>query len=224
MSKLLICSCLTPLLFIGQIFAQQPESELEKFEVGAQVSAINISDPLALNIVNPGTAQSRNEVGFGGRFTYNVNRFVALEAEVNFFPRNYTIVTTTKTGGRVTQGLFGVKSGYRFKRVGIFGKFRPGLVSSDRAFVADFPDGNGPDPRDPFGFRRIRAAQYTLDVGGVFEYYPTRRTILRVDAGDTITRYPDIPFFLFRGSGGVPALLDIYTHKPQVSVGVGFRF
>lgn len=228
MLKIITYCCLATLLFAGQILAQTPqpetENELKKFEVGVQATAINISDPLALNVVNPLEAQSRNEVGFGGRFTYNVNRFLALEAEVNLFPRDYTIVRTWETGGRVTQALVGVKTGYRFKRVGIFGKFRPGAAISEKASVADFPDGDGPDPRNPFGFRDIRAAQLTMDVGGVFEYYPTRRTIFRVDAGDTITRYTDIPFVQFRGAGGVPVVVDVYTHKPQVSIGVGFRF
>ena len=103
-------------LFAGseRVFAQ---SEISKIEVGVQFSTIRLGE------------MSITEPGFGGRFTYNVNKHVAVEAEGNFFPRAVKdSFGETLQGGRKTEGLFGVKLGARAKRIGVFGKVRPGFV------------------------------------------------------------------------------------------------
>src|SRR5713226_9738197 len=93
------------------------QSKTPKFEVGTQFSLIRFSD---LDITEP---------GFGGRFTYNINDHLAVEAEGNFFSRKLKdSFGETLQGGRKTQGLFGVKLGARSKRIGVFGKVRPGFV------------------------------------------------------------------------------------------------
>lgn len=211
--QLFVITVAASLLFLGSrdIRAQ---SDIPKFEVGAQFSTVGIADGRSFG--------GRDEAGFGGRLTYNLSRYFALEAEVNYFPRDYNFITTDFTGGRVVQGLFGLKAGIRKEKFGIFGKVRPGFQSSERAARPRFLNGDGPDPRDRFGFEFFRATQRTLDVGGVVEYYPTRRTILRFDVGDTITRFPNIEFFCF--PGGVFCPQDVYTHRLQLSAGFGFRF
>ena len=122
----------------------------------------------------------------------------------------------------MTEGLFGLKAGIRKNSFGIFGKFRPGFESSGHAEIPRFLNGNGPDPQNPFGFERIRATQFALDVGGVIELYPSRRTIVRFDIGDTIVRYPGILFTNF--SDGSLTTETVYSHTLQFSAGVGFRF
>jgi Outer membrane protein beta-barrel domain len=189
----------------------------KKFEVGAQFSVLGINDPRGLNDIFP-----RTELGMGGRLSYNLNRHFALEAEVNFFPRDYRKVRSNFTGGRMTEGLFGLKAGLRKNKVGIFGKVRPGFESSGRAEIARFPNGNGPDRQNPFGFEDMRATQFALDVGGVFELYPSRRTIARFDFGDTIVRYPGIPFTQI--PQGTIVVKSLYSNKLQFSAGLGFRF
>jgi hypothetical protein len=193
------------------------QSDTPKREVGVLFSVLGIKDANGLSDLFP-----RTEVGVGGRFSYNLKRYLALEAELNFFPRDFRKFTTNFTGGRMVEGLFGVKAGMRKNRFGVFGKFRPGFESSGGAQVPRFPNGNGPDPQNPFGFERIRATQFALDVGGVFEYYPSRRTVLRFDAGDTIVRYPGIEFIQF--PQGSLIVTTVYSHKPQFSAGFGFRF
>ena len=47
------------------------------------------------------------------------------------------------------------------------------------------------------GLRTGALRNLLLDVGGVFELYPSRRTIVRFDFGDTIVRYPGIQFTQF---------------------------
>jgi hypothetical protein len=193
------------------------QSDTPKREVGVLFSVLGIKDANGLTDLFP-----RTEVGVGGRFTQNLKRYLALEAELNFFPRDFRKFTTNFTGGRMMEGLFGVKAGIRKKKFGVFGKFRPGFESSGGAEVPRFLNGDGPDPRNPFGFERIRATQFALDVGGVFEFYPSRRTILRFDAGDTIVRYPGVEFIQF--PQGIRIFETVYSHKPQFSVGFGFRF
>ena len=194
-----------------------PQSQKSRIEVGAVFSVLGINDANGLSDLFP-----RTEVGVGGRFTYNLNRHLALEAEVNLFPRDFRKFTTNFTGGRMTEGLFGLKAGIRKNRFGVFGKFRPGFESSGRAEIPHFLNGDGPDPHNRFGFERIRATQFALDVGGVFELYPSPRTIIRFDAGDTIVRYPGVQFTHF--PEGSVVLETVYSHKVQFSVGFGFRF
>ncbi len=189
-----------------------------KFEVGAQFTVIRVDNNPA-SFFNDGR---RSEPGFGGRLAYNLSRYVALESEINFFPRNYRGFITNHTGGRITQGLFGVKAGVRKQRFGVFGKARPGFMRYHRTVESvNFPDGSGPDPRDRFGFELGSTTHLALDVGGVIEHYPSRRTILRLDIGDTIVRYASIP--VFNTNRG---LIDLtrYRHNAQVSIGFGFRF
>ena len=198
----------------GQSARQSPPS---KIEVGALFSVLGIKDANGLTELFP-----RREVGIGGRFTYNLNRHLALDTEVNFFPRDFRKFTTNFTGGRVTEGLFGLKAGIRKNKFGVFGKFRPGFESSGHAGIAHFPKGDGPDRQNPFGLESIRATQFALDVGGVFEFYPSRRTIIRLDLGDTIVRYPGIQSIHF--PDGTPIVETVYSHRLQFSAGVGFRF
>jgi hypothetical protein len=193
------------------------QSQPSKVEVGALFSVLRVCDPNGLCDVFP-----RTERGIGARISYNLTSYFAVEGEIDFFPRNYRKVISNFTGGRITQGLFGVKAGMRKNRFGVFGKFRPGLQSSGHAEIAHFPSGNGPDRQNPFGFESKRATQLALDVGGVLEVYPSRRTIVRFDLGDTIVRYPGLQFIHF--PEGSVVLETVYSHKPQFSAGFGFRF
>lgn len=195
--------------------AGQPQQS--KFEVGALFSVLGMCDPNGLCDLFP-----RTERGVGGRLSYNLNRHLALEAEVDFFPRDYRKVRTNFTGGRMMVGLFGLKAGIRKNKFGVFGKARPGFESSGHAVIPRFPNGNGPDSQNPFGFERIRATQFAFDVGGVFELYPSRRTIVRFDLGDTIVRYPGIQFI--RLPEGSLVTKTVYSNRVQFSAGVAFRF
>jgi hypothetical protein len=56
----------------------------------------------------------------------------------------------------------------------------------------------------------------TVDVGGIFEYCPTKRTIFRVDVGDTIIRYRSLEPEVINPS--------FTRHNLQMSLGFGFRF
>jgi hypothetical protein len=213
--------CLIAILFLiaatGVGMAQSPTQERKRFEVGGSFSILPICDPHGLCDLKP-----RHEFGGGGRVGYQLKKYLAVEAEINFFPRDYRQVISNFTGGRVTQGLFGARAGLTRQRFGLFGKFRPGFESSGHAEVPHFLNGDGPDRTNPFGFEKIRATQFALDVGGVFEWYPSRRTILRFDLGDTVVRYPGIQFTHL--PDGATLFRSVYSHRLQPGVGFGFRF
>lgn len=117
-----------------------------------------------------------NGWGAGGRFTYNLNNYIALDNEVNFF-------LPDEGPPYATQGLFGIKAGIRNKHVGIFAKARPGFQTN---LIVNARE----------------QARFALDVGAVAEVYPTRHVVLRLDAGDVIIPFGNSvvgsPFFAQR--------------------------
>ena len=139
---LLSFSCL-----VAQAQAVSDDEKVPPYEVGGQIFSFRSKD-----------------LGFGwgagGRFTYNLNNYIAFDNEVNFF-------LPDEGPPYATQGLFGIKAGKRFKYVGIFAKARPGFQTN-------------------FLVNDREQARFALDVGGVAEIYPTRHVVLRVDASDVI--------------------------------------
>jgi len=125
----------------------------------------------------------RSEPGFGGRIGYNLNKHFALEGELNFFPQHVDPNPAPKL-----EGLFGVNGGSRFEKIGVFIKARPGFLriskggntarTSNAICAAISPP--------PIGcFEPVTTTSFAFDLGGIFEWYPSERTIVRVDAGDT---------------------------------------
>lgn len=198
----------------GNVQAQTDDPP--RYEVGAQFTSITKPD------YNGGAT----EPGFGGRFTFNLNKSVALEAVGNFFPHKCSFCGNLgDNAGNISQAMFGVKAGKRFQKWGIFAKGRPGLVSfsqGDSKYETTAP-GN-------FQFIHHRLTNFAVDLGGVLEFYPSKHIVTRFDAGDTLIKYRrrDTSFFGLDASGGV--ILIPYTipgetrHNFQFSAGVGFRF
>lgn len=195
-------------------FSQSPEPP--KIELGAEFTTLNREDFSGLRL----------EPGFGGRFTYNLNKNVALDTSGYFFPRR---CFNCEHNGSITQVVGGIKAGKRFETWGIFAKARPGVVSFSRGQV-DFSQ-SGPIPAFPFQLNFSRLTNFATDVGGVLEFYPSRRIVTRFDAGDTIIRFGR------RTNNGVTfdpvtngfILVPITTpskttHNFQFSASVGFRF
>lgn len=140
-------------------------------------------------------------VGLGGRFGYNFSKYVGLDAEIAHLPEN------GQGAFGQTLVLAGAKAGVRSEKFGVFAKVRPGIVHF------------GGSRYNVFG--NNQPTKFALDVGGVVEFYPTKRSIIRVDAGDTI-----IAFGNDRFPSGTPNF--IYepgtSHNFQGSIGFGFRF
>lgn len=174
--------------------------EEHKLEVGALYTLVSLEgfgEPLS---------------GVGGRFAYNFNEHFALDAEASFFPE-------TKLGndqfGSKAQGFVGLKAGARTKYVGVFAKARPGVMQ-----IGEIVSGFDCASR-PFGqVCRPNHSQFAFDAGGVIEFYPTSRSIIRVDAGDTIVRVNRATRGVFTG----PQSASDVTHNFQLSLGIGYRF
>ena len=176
-------------------------------ELGAQFTTIKISDSEMPN----GFFRDINDTLIGGgiRIGYNINRRLAIEAEGNIFRRPST------DQGRRSQGLFGVKAGKRSEAIGLFGKARFGFMRFDRTFAFT---GAAPISLD------IKNNVYpAIDLGGVLEIYPSRRTIVRFDLGDTIVRYSNRRVKDLQ-PGGIGNLDTYYGHNLQFGIGAGIRF
>jgi hypothetical protein len=159
-------------------------SETPKVEVGVQYSLLRFTDA------------DQTDSGVGGRVTYNTSDNFSLETEFNFFPQErVNFANLTSANSRRMQGLFGAKYGIRTQKFGIFGKARPGFIR--------FSEGSSPIGSP--------ATEFALDLGGVFELYPTRPVALRFDVGNTLIRFSSL------GSG-------FTSNNLQVSTGLAFRF
>jgi hypothetical protein len=212
-NKLSFCVglALTIVLLVGaRVKAQSPSNKLE---VGTQVTSFTLFGPDGYG--------AATEMGFGGRITYNINRKIAVEAESNFFPHRNIFQSLGE--GRALQAQFGLKAGKRFQKFGVFGKVRPGFLSVGDVFSYEpgaslfifgvtIPNG-----------RISRKTHFTTDVGGVFELYPSKRTVVRFDAGDTIVRYGRYYDYTALSYPQLVTLPARIKHNFQFSTGVSVR-
>jgi|SRR5262245_931950 len=190
--------------------AQQEES---KIEVGAQFSVLGRGRGYLFD--------DATSIGGGLRLTFNLTRYLALEGELNYFP------SAGFDNVRRFQGQFGVKSGLRFDRFGVFGKVRPGFIDTKSRFrtcSACPPGALCALVCLPVEFSDADTG-FSLDVGGVVEFYPARRITVRFDAGDTIVdrREAVIAIPLNSAFFAVPGR-NFATHNLQLGAGVGVRF
>ena len=187
----------------GVAFAQ---SSGPRVEVGGHVSLLNLSD-----------FSSSTNTGVGGRFTFDVAPWLAAEAEVTFFPHDDALIRSAETPGieyhrRRTEALFGAKIGVRGERAGLFAKVRPGLTSLSHTGVSCHGDQCAlillalPEYR----------TEFALDLGGVFEFYPSPRFVTRFDFGDTMIRH--------RSFAPPCAARECTSHNFNTRFGVGVRF
>ena len=228
---------------IPNVYSQSPDEDGKKFEVGGQFSVLHSSIPSQLSFTGiqcvtipcPSIAITNSrelQPGIGGRFGYNLTNSIAVEGELNFFPGagSFNVPEPFK-GGHKIQGLFGVKAGKRFDKVGIFAKARPGFLYASKGDLEPRPNVGCITifPPPAACSQTIAKASPAFDLGGIVEVYPTKRTILRFDAGDTIVRLGERnvsgSFNLFSSSFvtvlRVPAET---THNFQGSIGIGLRF
>jgi hypothetical protein len=205
-TRLLIAIVFASLTAAGSASAQPADAP--RFEVGAQVSALNLS------------AVDATHAGIGGRFALNLTPWAAIEAEANYFPTdNISLASTNRQLSDITveyhrrraEAFFGPKIGQRFQRFGVFGKVRPGFAHlSDQGTLC-----LGPDCARVNLFNPIYRTSFALDLGGIFEFYPTSRLVARLDLGDT----------LIRARGTEPPFNGGQTsHNFTSRIGFGVRF
>src|SRR5262245_18094829 len=194
--KSAVAFCVLLLLTLMPYKSALAQQEVPKFEVGAQFS-----------VLGRRAGDDATSIGGGVRLTFNVNRYLALEGELNYFP------SAGFNDVRRFQGQFGVKSGLRFDRFGVFGKLRPGFINTKYdvptlcAQTVCLPNGVCTQIFLPVCPPiTIAETGFSLYVGGVLEFYPAKRVIVRFDVGDTVVKH------------------SFATHNLQLGAGVGFRF
>src|SRR5438046_1055410 len=194
------------------------QTAAEKVELGAQFTSFTLFPPVREGFQPPNVT----EPGFGGRLTYNLTKRLAIDSELNFFPNKNVFQFLGER--RALQGQFGVTWGKRFKKFGVFAKARPGFLSVGAVFFYE----PGASLDTCFGFsipnaRIARRTHLTVDLGGIFEFYPSPRTIVRFDAGDTIVRYGQSFEPINFDSAHLTTAPAELKHNLQFSAGVAFR-
>ncbi len=158
----------------------------------------------------------RTDPGLGGYASYRVYKIFYFDSDVLYFPAS-RVSAGPHDGGEIFQGLFGLKGGVRRNHFGFFGKVRPGFNSYSAAVTSVATPAQG-----PITYTYGRSTNVVLDLGGIVEFYPSERSTLRLEAGDT---------HLFYGTksiniDGAPTLYpgDGLKHTIQFIVGYGWRF
>ena len=138
-----------------------------------------------------------------GAFATFSRRLFGVEAATTFFP-------SADTGERAWQLLAGPRVGVTWRDVALYGRVRPGFVRFSERFykpevvcIAIFPP-----PEACLASR----TSLQLDLGGTVEVGVTPSAVLRLDLGDTLTRYNQEP------------LAARWTHGLQFTAGVGWKF
>ena len=205
------------LLSLAAAPAARAQPGPERLEVAANLSLLRVSDFGSTN------------AGIGGRVSFDLTNHVAVEGDVEYLPKDRITSSEYRIPGvnpfrlyhdrHRTTALFGVKIGTRTSRFGAFGKVRPGFTHLRRT-------GNGGclgDVECPGIFAAIdfvAASEYrtefAFDVGGGVEFYPTGRTVARIEVGDTIIRHSDIV--------ELPCYEACTSHNVASRIGFGWRF
>ena len=188
------------ILWIGAAPASAQVPTL-RYEIGAQVGSPYLRE--FSHVLG-----RRSEIGVGGRFTLNLNKLLAAEAQVDLYPDDKFFDDRRKI-----QGLFGIRTGVRKGRVGLFGKIRPGFIHVRDRLQCLIPEGCA------LGVDLGHVGRFWLavDAGAVIEVYPSRRLALRVDAGDLFVRRFDC-------TDGTGKRSYYSSHNLQTGVGAALRF
>ena len=195
---------------LGRLRENSAEESIPgKWEFGPQFTTLILQRRTSLDAL-------REEPGFGGFFSYRLARFLYADSSVEFYPRESKSLGF-QDGGRILQGLVGVKAGISRKYISIFGKIRPGLIDATQT-VNGFTTASGSTTFVTGGF-----LTFALDLGGVMEVYATKHTFVRIDVGDTHLYFQDKTISLPTGK---PTLISggSYQLTMQYSAGYGWRF
>lgn len=193
---------------LGELQTREDEEDISNTDERWEVAGLFSSQSRESTATSDVTTQP----GIGGRATYSLLPFLSVEAAATFFVRSENNVSPFE-GGRSVQTLFGVKSGVRHEKLGYFVRVRPGFQTFTRAVSSIDPN--------TLVFKTANKTHPALDLGGGVEFFPSRRTVVRFDAGDTL---------LFLGSASIPFGTQTVTTSAgtrnsfQFSTSFGWRF
>jgi opacity protein-like surface antigen len=174
-----------------------------RVEFGTQFSTVRLT-----NSALGGT----NYSGFGGRFDWNLNRRLAFESQIDFFPE-HTRPLLSIQGGQTLQAAFGVRAKViQTRRLSVFGLIRPGFFH--------FTDVLYFNSNSTTGFGERPETHFALNLGGGLEYYLNPRWVLRADIEGNPYRVPNTTVSLSSGRAFSAGKIDDTT---RFSFGVAYR-
>ncbi|HEV2287499.1 MAG TPA: outer membrane beta-barrel protein [Candidatus Acidoferrales bacterium] len=199
-----------------------------KWELGAHYATLNLP-----TLCSSGATCMTTNNGLGANLTYNFSSWVSFDSTMDFFGDNGSAPTAI-SGGRVTEGLFGLRFGPTTRKWGFYSVVRPGFVNFSRVLdnsgsvipsslpafspaVAPFfstrlaYQTSSNNPVGLLGFSN--ATDFAFNYGEVIEYRATKHAALRFDIGDTIVTYPGATL-------GTP----FHQHNFQISEALIIRF
>jgi hypothetical protein len=188
------------------------EGRFSRLTAGAQATS------LSLAFIN-GVDGATTEAGVGPFASYRIWRFIEADTSMFLFPREEQTIGSID-GGRILQGFYGVRAGFRTRHVGFFAKARPGFQSYSRVLTSEtITLGTPASVVETFG----RTTDFALDLGGVIELYPTKHFVIRLDAGDTMLFTGATEMVEF-GNEIFPSVAFPRRDMMQFGVGFGWRF
>ena len=218
------------LIFFPTAAPAQNFADSQKWELGGHFATLSLPSSQCTTSSN---CDSINN-GLGANLTYNFSGWVGADSEMDFFGANGS-ASTSSTGGRVTEGLFGFRLGPTTRRWGFYSEVRPGFVSFSRVFGQSQAEsalaspagalGAPPQFTERLGYQAAQsssplamlgltsATDFAFNYGEAIEYRPTKHAALRFDIGDTIVTYP-----------GAALGLPLHQHNFQISEAIVIRF
>jgi hypothetical protein len=179
---------------------QAGAQEYARVEAGVGVASQTFVD---------GTGKRLVLAGPSGVVSYNLSPSLAIEGSLGYLPE--FAKSPVQDSGRELLGFGGVKMGRRGRRLGVYGKIEPGLVSFSCGYSV-----YGPAP----GYDRYteceRRTDFALQYGGVAEYVLGERTAVRVDAGQTlVTEFDQVVARSSNATGSVSLEEIVSGHVAQ---------
>jgi hypothetical protein len=172
---------------------------------------------MAASVLAGNRSSSVTDAGLGSRFTYNLSSSFSIDSEFDTYFTNINVgQRSLQDGGRAILGLIGPKAGLRRPTYGIFFKARPGFISFANALSSSSLFG---------ALATKRITHVALDLGLASEFYPSTRTILRLDVGALLVRYGDATLFSAPIPNGVFSIRSSGSvNSPwHIAVGAGYR-
>jgi hypothetical protein len=183
------------------------QTDVRRLEIGGHFSTLQVGDA------------GNTNAGLGGRVSYEFRPWLAIEGDLSYFPNDRldvdlgpsSLMLQTQYSRRRLEGFAGPKVGVRGERFGAFAKVRPGfahLIDKGLNCVGELC-------ALALLARPEYHPEFALDLGGVVEFYPTERTVARVDLGTTVIR---------TRRSLAPPCTECTTQNFATSVGMGFKF
>jgi len=195
-----ICVLAWTLLFASPLRAQNSYTRLE---FGAQYSLIRLTN---------NDLGGTNYSGLGGRLDWNLNRRLALESQLDFFPE-HLIPLTGVQGGQTIQAVFGIRAKIvQTRRFSVFGLVRPGFFHFTD--VLYFPANSGTPATRP-------ETHFATNLGGGLEYYGSPRWTLRADIEGNPYRVPNSTVAI--SGSGTALLAGKIDDTTRLSFGIAYR-